>query len=146
ATGIDITGRQQAEEEIRKLNEDLEHRVQERTSQLQATNRELENEIAERRRAEEALRESEAQFHRLPESNVIGVHFSDLDGNIMEANDAFLDLVGYTRQQMLEGGLRWNTLTAAEYRHLDEEAIEELRRSRVCMPYEKEYIRSDGAR
>ncbi len=146
ATGIDITERQEAEREIRDLNEALEHRVEERTAQLQSINAELEGEIAERRRMEQALRESEARFRRLAESNMIGVQFADLDGNISEANDAFLDIVGYSRESMLAGGLRWDTLTPEEYRYRDDDAIRQLRESRVCVPYEKEYLRSDGRR
>jgi PAS domain S-box-containing protein len=145
-TGIDITERKAAEQEIRTLNEDLERRVRERTSQLEATNHELQNEISERRKAEDALRESEARFRRLAESNMIGVHFADLDGNIIDANDAFLDLVGYSRYDLISGSLQWDTLTPEEYRALDAAAVEQLKESRVCTPYEKEYIRRDGTR
>jgi PAS domain S-box-containing protein len=102
--------------------------------------------ITERQQAEEALRESEARFRRLFESNIIGIIFPDLSGNILEANDAFLKTVGYTREELTAGKVRWDTITPPEYRPLDERALKELRTSGVCAPFEKEYICKDGSR
>ena len=56
---------------------------------------------------EEALRESEARYRRIYESNMLGIIFWDLDGNIFEANDAFLNIAGYTRQDLQAGKIRW---------------------------------------
>ena len=102
--------------------------------------------ITDRKQAEEALRQSEAKFRRLFESNIVGIIFPDLSGNIFDANDAFLEMVGYTREDLLARKLRWDTMTPPEYAPLDQRSIEELRTSGVCTPFEKEYIRKDGSR
>ncbi len=95
------------------------------------------------KQAEQALRESEARFRRLVESNIIGIIVADIYGNIIDGNDAFLEMVGYTRQEL---PLRWDTMTPPEWRPLDEFAIEQLRWTGVATPWEKEYIQKDGRR
>ncbi len=90
--------------------------------------------------------ESEARFRRVVESNIIGIIFWDASGNITEANDAFLEMVGYTRSELLLGKLRWNDMTPAEYQTLDQKALAELAATGACTPFEKEYIRKDGSR
>jgi PAS domain S-box-containing protein len=106
----------------------------------------LQQENSERKRAEEALREREARIRRLVESNIIGVFFWDLAGGITEANDAFLQSVGYSRQDLLSGSIGWAGLTASEFRAADARAIEELTQSGTCQPYEKEFIHKNGKR
>ena len=106
----------------------------------------LQQENSERKRAEEALREREARIRRLVESNIIGIVFWDMGGGISEANDAFLQMVGYSRQELLSGNVQWTSMTAPEYRAADAQAIEELRQAGTCTLYEKEFIRKDGQR
>jgi PAS domain S-box-containing protein len=93
-----------------------------------------------------ALREREARIRRLFDSNIIGIFFGDLAGNATEANDAFLQIVGYTRQDLLSGNIDWADMTPPEYRATDARHVEELRRTGTCQPFEKEYIRKDGRR
>ncbi len=97
---------------------------------------ELETAAAERQR-------SGAGFRRLYESNIVGVMFADTRGNITEANDAFLDLVGYRRGDL---PLRWDEMTPIEWRHLDEAKTAELAATGVGKAWEKEYFRCDGSR
>ncbi|MBD0325097.1 MAG: PAS domain S-box protein [Pyrinomonadaceae bacterium] len=104
------------------------------------------SDITQRKRAEATLRESEARFRRVVESNLIGVSFSTLSGAITYANDAYLNLLGYTREELQQGKIRWDELTPPEYRHLDERSIEEILTRGVCTPFEKEHIRKDGTR
>ena len=100
----------------------------------------------ERQRAEEALRKEEARIRRLVDANIIGVIFGDVHGAIHEANDAFLQLSGYSPQDLRSGALRWDDMTPSEYRVADEQALEELQKTGTCPPYEKEFIRKDGHR
>lgn len=102
--------------------------------------------ITDRKRADAALRASERRFQRLIDSNIVGITLSDLQGRITDANDALLQLVGYSREDLLAGRLRWDDLTPPEYRPLDERAIEQARRTGAATPWEKEYIRKDGTR
>lgn len=102
--------------------------------------------ITERKRAKDFLGESEARFQHLIDSNLIGFFFFDYTGIIIEANNAFLQLVGYGREEMLAGELRWDALTPTEYHPLDKQAIQEIKVSGACTPYEKEFIRKDGSR
>ena len=106
----------------------------------------LRQENNERKRAEEALREREARIRRLVESNIIGVFFWDLAGAITEANDAFLQSMGYSRQDLLSGNINWSSMTPPEYRAGDEKAIEELKQFGTCQPFEKEFFDKDGRR
>ncbi|CAA9583381.1 Two-component system sensor histidine kinase/response regulator hybrid [uncultured Synechococcales cyanobacterium] len=94
----------------------------------------------------QALHRSEARFGALAQSKLIGIIFSDLNGKITDANDTFLQMVGYTRDDLCSDRIRWSEMTPPEYRFLDERAVKELRSSGVCMPFEKEYIRKDGSR
>jgi len=102
--------------------------------------------ITEQTLEREALRESEARLQRLVESNIIGVIFSDFQGNVTMANDAYLQLTGYSREDLSLGKIRWTEMTPAEYRARDERAIAEIKSTSRCTPYEKEYIRKDGGR
>ncbi len=138
--------RSQAEEALRQASAELERRVAERTAELARTVEALNAEIVERERAEKALQERDARIRRLVESNIIGIFFWDIDGGISDANDAFLQMTGYSRKEIVESGLRWNDLTPPEFLPADEHAVEELRLSGTCTPYEKEYVRKDGSR
>ena len=92
-----------------------------------------------------SLRESEARFGRLTESNIIGVIVADLSGLIIEANDAFLEMLNYTREDLRSGRIRWGDITPPEYIEVSERAIEELRITGSCQPFEQEYIRKDSS-
>jgi PAS domain S-box-containing protein len=102
--------------------------------------------ISERKQAEQALRESEAKFRRLLASNIIGVVFWTFQGDIFEANDLFLNMVGYTREDLRQGRISWKNLTPPEYAAVDEKAVAELMATGKCSAFEKEYIRRDGTR
>lgn len=102
--------------------------------------------VSDRKQAEVALKASQEKLRMLAESNLIGILFGDVDGGISEANDEFLRLVGYRREHLQRGELRWIDITPPEYLPLDEIGIAEAKVKGVCTPYEKEYIRSDGSR
>ncbi|MEH2051285.1 PAS domain S-box protein [Nostoc sp.] len=103
-----------------------------------------------RRKAETSLnllQNSEMRFSRLAESNIVGVIVSDLNnGSIVEANDAFLNMIGYTREDLSANQMNWREITPPEYLLLSELSVAELKTTGVCKPFEKEYIRKDGDR
>ena len=101
--------------------------------------------ITGRKRAAEQLQRSETRVRRLIESNVVGVIIGRSDGSIAEANNAFLRMVSYTREDV-ERGLFWRDLTAPEYRSFAERDAEQMRQTGGFQPSEKEYIRKDGSR
>ena len=74
---------------------------------------------------------------------VVGWNF---DGAITAANDAFLHMVQYDREDLASGRMRWTDLTPAEWRDHDERAVSELKATGIFHPYEKEYFRKDGSR
>ncbi len=106
----------------------------------------LNEDITEYQRALEALRASEVRLRRLVELTLIAVNYSETDGTISEANEAYLRMLGYARKDLQMGLINWRSVTPPEYLSLDERAIEEARGQGYCSPYEKEYVRKDGSR
>ncbi|MCI0353442.1 MAG: PAS domain S-box protein [Acidobacteria bacterium] len=101
---------------------------------------------AEQALAQEALRKSEARLRRVLETNVVGVIVVKLDGLVLEANNAFLNLIGYSRQELEAQKIRWTELTPPEHLAMDLAAVERLRKGQSLSPWEKEYLRKDGTR
>jgi PAS domain S-box-containing protein len=98
------------------------------------------------RDAEKAASLATARFESLAESGMLGVLICDYAGNVVEANDGFLETFGYSRDDLASGQVQWLTMTPPEWRHLDESAIEQLRVSGKTRPWEKEYFHKDGSR
>jgi PAS domain S-box-containing protein len=92
------------------------------------------------------LQEREAKIRRLVDANIIGVIIADLDGLIIEANDAFLEMLGYSRDDLVARRLRRLALTPAEWHAATQRASAQIQATGRCDTYEKEYIRKDGSR
>jgi PAS domain S-box-containing protein len=110
----------------------------------------LKFQVAEREKAEAEVRQLasglEAKVGRLVEANVVGIVLWNLEGAITGANEAFLRMVQFDREDLVSGRVRWTDLTPAEWRGSDERAIADLKVRRSFQPFEKEYFRKDGSR
>jgi formate hydrogenlyase transcriptional activator len=95
--------------------------------------------ITERKTTEDKVR-------RLVEAGILGIFFATVEGGIVEANQAFLQMLQYDRQDLVSGRLRWADLTPAEWRERDERSMAEFLATGVFQAYEKEYFRKDGSR
>jgi PAS domain S-box-containing protein len=111
--------------EQRQIAQELDHRVAQRTRELV---------------------ERDARIRRLVDANIIGVLISELEGQILESNDAFLKMVGYSREDLVSGRIRWTDLTPTEWQPLTEQAVARIKATGTCEAFEKEYIRKDGSR
>ena len=97
------------------------------------------SDISDRKQAELARESSEIRFRRVFESSVSGMIFADFQGNIIDANDRFLQMVGYTREELDAGLIHWDTMTPPEYAHADVVAMERVIQDGASEPWEKEY-------
>jgi PAS domain S-box-containing protein len=104
------------------------------------------HDIIGRKRALKALRDSESLFRQVVDSEMVGILFWDMHGNITHANNEFLRMIGFTHEDVLAGRVRWQELTAPEHALRDQRAMRELEAKGVCTPYEKELVRADGQR
>jgi PAS domain S-box-containing protein len=118
-------------QEARRLNE------QKRVAQ------ELDCRVVQRTRE---LMEREAKIRRLVDANITGIVIWNIEGRILEANEAFLHMVQYNREDLVSGQLRWTDLTPPEWRDADAMSVAELRANGVFQPIEKEFSRKDGSR
>ena len=92
------------------------------------------------------LAEREARIKRLVDANIIGISIRDLDGRLIEANDAFLGMLGYDRAELAADRMRWPDLTPPEWHDRDALAVAEFKQTGRVAAYEKEYFRKDGTR
>jgi len=103
--------------------------------------------ITERKQAEEALRESHERLKKVLEVETVGVMFWDLTtGCMIDANETFLNMMGYNRQNVEARELTWQKLTPPEYHDMSLAEIRKFQVSGRVGPYEKEYLCSDGTR
>src|SRR4029450_10238387 len=92
------------------------------------------------------LADREAKIRRLVAANIIGIFVADLEGRIVEANDAFLRILGYDREDLVGGRVRWTDLSPPEWRERDVRTQPGLNSTGIVQPFEKEYLRKDGSR
>jgi len=92
------------------------------------------------------LAQREAKIRRLIDANIIGIFIWEFDGRIREANDAFLRMVGYDREDLLAGRLHRTDMTPPEWRERTARALAELKMTGTIQSYEKEFFRKDGIR
>ena len=89
---------------------------------------------------------AQTRFARLFESGIIGIVLTGPDGEVVEANDTVLAMIGYSREELAAGQIDWKQLTPPEWREWNVEALDQLAREDLVRPREKEYLRKDGTR
>jgi len=104
------------------------------------------NDITKRKQAELELRRSESRFRQLFESDVVGTLSANFQGQITDANDLFLDMLGYTRQELESNLISWKEITPPEYVAADLMAMSHLLEYGTITPWEKQYYRKDSSR
>lgn len=102
--------------------------------------------MTDRKRAEEALGQSEQRLRRMVNIEGIGVLHFDGTGTLADANDTFLGMMGYSREEVTARKLTWRTMTPPEYVAVSEEQLLKLAATGRIGPYEKQYFRKDGSR
>ncbi|MGI5861134.1 MAG: PAS domain S-box protein [Myxococcales bacterium] len=94
----------------------------------------------------EALKRAETRLRRFYDAGTVGILYWTVDGRLTDANDKFLEMTGYSREDLAAGRLNWVEMTPPEWRQIDAKALESFRTTGSCAPYEKEYLRKDGSR
>ena len=102
--------------------------------------------LTERKRTEKALHEREAKIRGLFDANIIGIFIRSIKGRIIEANDAFLHMLGYVQEDIASGRFHRTRIAPPEWRNLDIRARAELKAYGTVQPYEKEFFKKDGGR
>src|ERR1700693_2465287 len=92
------------------------------------------------------IEERETKIRRLLDSHIVGVCIWDFDGRILEANDEFLRMVSYDREDLVSGRIRWSDLTPPDWRDRNNARIERQKSTGRFEPFEKEFTRKDGSR
>jgi PAS domain S-box-containing protein len=92
------------------------------------------------------LEEREARIRRLVDANIMGIFIWNFEGEIIDANETFLHMLEYSREDLVSGRVRWKDLTPAEGRYRDECAVAELKATGTVQPFQKEFFRKDGGR
>ncbi|PTB22182.1 hypothetical protein C9I57_05090 [Trinickia symbiotica] len=93
------------------------------------------------------LEERDAKIRHLFDADLIGIFIWELEGRIIEANDAFLRIVGYEREDLISGRVRWTDLTPPEWLDRDiQQWVPVFKETGHLQPFEKEYFRKDGSR
>ncbi|HLG82635.1 MAG TPA: ATP-binding protein [Bradyrhizobium sp.] len=92
------------------------------------------------------LEDRDRKIRRLFDSNIIGIIIWEVEGQIFEANDAFLRIVGYDREDLAAGRLNRMKLTPPEWHDIDARNVAALKQFGIMNPFEKEYFRKDGSR
>ncbi len=92
------------------------------------------------------LEKREAKIRRLVDANIMGIFIWNFEGQIIEANEAFLHMVNYSREDLVSGHLSWKDLTPPEWRDLTDRSVTQLKATGTHQAYEKEFFRNDGSR
>ena len=137
----DITEKRKAEESLRKIQEELEYRIKERTEELVTINEELTRENIERSKAEIALRESEEKYRTLFTEVPIGVYRTTLDGKFLQANPAVAKILGVESINDLMDMSVYDFYASSQSR---EELIKKQKQIKGIVYAEIELIRRDG--
>jgi diguanylate cyclase (GGDEF)-like protein/PAS domain S-box-containing protein len=135
-------------EQGEQLQNELQNEIrlrQQAEAELKAARAQLQKDVDDRKEMERILREKESRMRRLYEANLIGIIFAEPDGSTIDANDAFLKIIGYTREDLRAGRIHWRDLTPPEYQDVSSRGMEEFKRT-GSTTYEKEYLRKDGTR
>jgi two-component system cell cycle sensor histidine kinase/response regulator CckA len=102
--------------------------------------------VTARKQAEASLRVSEERFRSLWESSIILITISNLHGEIVDVNEGFARVLGYSREELLSGRIRWPDLTPPAWTDADRAALAQLAATGVAPPWEKELVAKDGSR
>ena len=102
--------------------------------------------ITSRKRMEDALRKREERLKKMVNVEGVGILIFNNDGTVVDANDAFINLFGYSRKDIQSGTLSWKTFTPREYIEENEKQLDLLNKTDRIGPYEKEYLHKDGTR
>ncbi|HEY2049993.1 MAG TPA: PAS domain S-box protein [Caulobacteraceae bacterium] len=99
-----------------------------------------------RHRREDALRASQSRLQRVIETESVGILFFSPEGVVLDANEAFLRMIGWPREDALDGRLDWRALTPREWWPRAEDNVARLAREGRLGPHERPYLTRDGAR
>ncbi|MDB5120532.1 MAG: domain S-box protein [Sphingobacteriales bacterium] len=92
------------------------------------------------------FKSAEYKFGKIYESDLIGIVVSSFNGAIIDANDTFLKMLGYTQEDLASNSIRWDKMTPPEFKEISEQVIYQLQSTGVSTPFEKQYFRKDGSR
>src|SRR6266567_4053616 len=102
--------------------------------------------VTGQRHIEQQLQYSERKLLSLVGSNIFGVVVVDIDGRFYEANERFVQMVGYSKEELLSGAVTWQQLNLPEYQEATAQAVGAVLSTGAMYPYEKEHLHKDGSR